>query len=186
MVKQVRSNLYSSFLNVFHLEKEEHQTIESQNEQSPTTQDDISLQLPTNKRRRIDDNTLETVAVSPPQKRELHTRNGRRVRCNGLIWKHLCADKKTGLYKRKSPRQDVPIEKTDQITETDKNTSNQIPSLLSDTIDTSIQTSPITQIKNSKKRKTTGDINNEEHIVPKRKTYGQRRKGKQIYFLLHY
>jgi hypothetical protein len=121
---------------------------------------------------------LEIVSVSPPQKHELHTRNGRRVRCNGFIWKHLCADKKTSFYKRKYQRQTIPIEKTDQITETDQNTSNQIPSLLSNTIDTSIQTSPITQIKNSKKRKTTGDINNEEHIVPKRKPYGSRRKSK--------
>ncbi len=121
---------------------------------------------------------MEIVSVSPPQKHELHTRNGRRVRCNGFIWKHLCADKKTSFYKRKYQRQTIPIEKTDQITETDQNTSNQIPSLLSNTIDTSIQTSPITQIKNSKKRKTTGDINNEEHIVPKRKPYGSRRKSK--------
>jgi hypothetical protein len=114
------------------------------------------------------------VAVSPSQKRELHTRNGRRVRCNGSIWKHLCAAKKTSLYKRKAQRQTIPIEKTDL------NTSTEIPLLSSDTIDTSMQTSLISEIKNSRKRKTTGDINNEEHIVPKRKIYGKRRKGKYL------
>jgi hypothetical protein len=179
MVNQVCFNLYSFFPNLFHLEKEEHQDIESQDEPSLSVQDDISLNLSTNKRRRLDDNTSETVGVSPPQKkREIHTRNGRRVRCNGLIWKHLCADKKTTFYKRKYQRRSLPVKKTDQITETDQNTSNQIPSLSSDTIDTSMQTSPIKQIKNSKKRKTAGDINNEEHIVPKRKPYGRRRQGK--------
>jgi len=156
------------------VEKEEHQPIESQDEPSPSVQDDISLKLSTNKRRRLDDNTMETVAVSPSQKRELHTRNGRRVRCNGSIWKYLCADKKTKFYKRKYQRRNIPVEKTDQINEMEQNNSNEIPSLASDTIDTSIQTS---QIKNSKKRKTTGDINDEEHIVPKRKAYATRRKG---------
>jgi hypothetical protein len=132
-------------------------------------------EVPTNKRRRNDENSLETVAVSPPQKRELHTRNGRRVRCNGSIWKHLCADKKLGLYKRKYQRRSVPIKKPDPITETDQNTSDKLSTLSSDTIDASIEPSPIT--RNSKKRKTTGDITNEEHIVPKRRMYTRRVKG---------
>lgn len=67
----------------------------------------------------------------------------------------------------------MPIKKTDLITEFDPTTSDKLPSLSSDTVDTTIR--PMT--RNSKKRKTTGDNNNEEHIVPKRKVYGKRRKG---------
>jgi hypothetical protein len=134
--------------------------------------------LPTNKRRRPDENIFETIAVSPLEKRELHTRNGRRVRCNGFIWKHLCAEKKTPFHKRKYQRQSMPVKKTDQIIETVQDNTNAIPSLSSDTIDSSIQISPITQIRNSKKRKTAGDINHGEHIVPKRRTTRQRQKGK--------
>jgi hypothetical protein len=146
---------------ILHDKTDKVEESQSQDESSP------SIEVPTNKRRRIDENTLETVAISPTQKRELHTRNGRRVRCNGLIWKHLCADKKTGFYKRKYQRQSVPIKKSDPITETDQNTSDKLSTLSSDT---PIEPSPIT--RNSKKRKTTGDITNEEHIVPKRRGKG--------------
>jgi hypothetical protein len=149
-----------------HLEKEE------ETELLPKVQDTITPPLSPNKRRRIDDNIFEAMVVSPLEKRELHTRNGRRVRCNGFIWKHLCADKKDTFYKRKYQRQTLPMEKFDQIIETD-----QTPSLPSDPIDSSLQISPITQMKNSKKRKTTSGINNGEHMVPKRKTKGQKRIG---------
>lgn len=152
-------------------EVEQPQT-ESQDESSISVKNSASPELSTNKHSRSDENILETVAVSPPQKRELHTRNGRRVRCNGLIWKHLCADKKTTSFKRKYQRQSVPIEKPDPMPEIDQNTSDKLSALSSDTIHTS---SPIT--RNSKKRKTTGDITNEEHIVPKRRAYRRRGKG---------
>jgi len=152
---------------LFHLEKEE-------NEVSTSVQEKISFDIPTNKRRRPDENIFEAVAESPKEKPELHTRHGRRVRCNGLIWKHLCADKKTALYKRKYQRQNIPAKKSDLIIATD-----QIESLSSDTTDPSIQTSPITQIKDSKKRKAASGINKREHIVPKRKSKRQRQTGKQ-------
>lgn len=82
------------------------------------------------------------------------------------------------MYKRKSQRKRIPIEKTDLIIASDQDNSNEIVSLSSDTIDSSIQTSPITQIKNSKKRKTTGDTNKKEHIVPTRQSNRQRQIGK--------
>jgi hypothetical protein len=118
------------------------------------------------------------MANSSPQKRQVHTRNGRRVRCNGLTWKHLCVDKKTVPYKRKYQRQSVPVEKTDQTN------FNQMPIVSSDMIETSLESSSITRKKASQKRKTVGDMNNEEHIVPKRKPYGRRRKGrdKEMHF----
>ncbi len=157
-----------------HLEKVEHQEPES----TPSVEDNIPLELPTNKRRRPDENIFETVGISPLEKRELQTRNGRRVRCNRVIWKHLCADKKIPHFKRKYQRRSMPAEKTDQINEIEQNISNEIPSLSSDTNDSSVKNSPITRFQNSKKRKTMSDMNNEEHIVPKRKTNGKRQKGK--------
>ncbi|CAF1504352.1 unnamed protein product [Rotaria sp. Silwood1] len=153
-------------------EEEEGQLhIESIDDSSLSKIDTIVLHSPTNKRRRADDNIFEAIAVSPLRKRELHTRNGRRVRCNGLIWKHLCADKKTTVLKRNYRGQSM----TNKLS--GENNFNQNESLTSDTIDSSIDNNSMTQIKNSKKRKTTGDINNEEHIVPKRKSNGRRRKG---------
>ena len=140
-------------------------------EEPSTESQDPSVEVSTNRARRAGENSSETVAVSPPQKRELHTRNGRRVRCNRFIWKHLCADKKSDLYKRRS----VPTKKPDPMTENDQNTSEKLAALSSDTNDTSIEPTRIT--RNSKKRKTTDDITNEEHIVPKRRMYGRRAKG---------
>lgn len=108
-----------------------------------------------------EEKAFESVAISPTQKRELHTRNGRRVRCNGLIWKHLCAEKKTTILKRKYQRRKmIPLQKTDLTP--------------SDTPPSSIK--PVT--RTCQKRKMTPDISNEEHIVPKRQVHAKRRKGK--------
>ncbi|CAF3134621.1 unnamed protein product [Rotaria sp. Silwood2] len=155
-------------------EEEEHQHIESTDDLSSSIKDHNSLQLPNNKRRRVDDNIFEAIAVSPLKKHELHTRNGRRVRCNGLIWKHLCADKKNTVLTRNYRGRSMSSKRSDE------NKSNHIQLSSSDTIDSSIDNNSVTQIKNSKKSKTTGDINNEEHIVPKRKSNGRRRKEKSI------
>ncbi|CAF0935266.1 unnamed protein product [Rotaria sordida] len=160
-------------------QKDEHEHIESNNKSSSSIQDNISFQSPNNKHHQSDENIFETVTISPLRKRELHTRHGRRVRCNGLIWKHLCADKKNNFNKRKSRSQNISIK------ESNENISNHIESLLSDTIDTSIKNNTIIEIKNSKKRKTTGDINNEEHIVPKRKSNRRHRKGSNKSITLH-
>ena len=121
----------------------------------------------------------ETIAVSPLRKCELRTRHGRRVRCNGLIWKHLCADTKDTLDERKCQRQSLPLKSTNQICETEQNDSAQTTSSSSDIIDSSIQSGSITQIRNNKRRKAADNVNDEEHIVSKRKTIRQPRTGKQ-------
>ena len=127
----------------------------------------ISDSLSTEESHPIEEKAFESVAISPTQKRELHTRNGRRVRCNGLIWKHLCAEKKTTILKRKYQRRKmIPLQNTDPIPE-----SNPTPS---DTPPSSIK--PVTRTR--QKRKITPDISNEEHIVPKRQVHAKRRKGK--------
>ncbi|CAF0850267.1 unnamed protein product [Adineta steineri] len=158
-------------------EKEEHPEAEPEEK--------ITLTSPISKRRRVDENIFETVNALPSEKHELHTRNGRRVRCNKLIWKHLCAGKKNVLYKRKYQRQSLPIAKTDSIIDTDQSNSQQTASLSSDTINSIVHPSSITQLKNSKKRKTMSDINKREHIVPKRKSNGQRQKGFDKPIILH-
>lgn len=97
-------------------------------------------------------NVLDAIADPSLEKREIKTRNGRRVRCNGFVWKHLCAHRKTLGSKRKPQRQTtLPSDATASLPAATMNT---------------------------RKRKTAGDVNFEEHTVPKRKTNGKRREGK--------
>lgn len=140
----------------------------------PTTETDAAVEVSQeesisfSEQPSLKDNAMQSVAISPTEKRELHTRNGRRVRCNGLIWKHLCAEKKSNLLKRKYQRRKVPIEKIDPITELNPPTS--------DTSEITIK--PATRA--SQKRPLTSDINHEEHIVPKRRNHNKTRKSKRM------
>lgn len=107
----------------------------------------------------VKEKIIQSPPVSPTQKRELHTRNGRLVRCNGLIWKHLCAEKKTTILKRKyQHRKAISLQKPSPIIESPPAPSSDTPQ--------SSTTKPMT--RTSHKRKITSDISNEEHIVPKR------------------
>ena len=147
--------------------KKRARSLVSQTEPEQSQEESISF----DEQRPAEDNPVQSVAISPTQKRELHTRNGRRVRCNGLIWKHLCAEKKSNLLKRKYQRRKLPIEKLDPVT-TELNPSPPPPT--SDTIETPIE--PMT--RTSQKRPRTADINHEEHIVPKRRMHNKRLKGR--------
>ncbi|UJR26679.1 hypothetical protein I4U23_007996 [Adineta vaga] len=167
-------------------EKKEHEAIQS-------SDDTISSEVLTNKRVRSYENLAETTnttettttTTTPLEKPEVHTRNGRRVRCNGSIWKHLCADKKNVLYKRKYTRHSMPTKKADLIDETNPEESVTTELLPSDTTDSTVKTSPIPQSDKSKKRKLTDDINVREHIVPKRSSHAQKQKDSEKPIILH-
>ncbi|CAM4757531.1 unnamed protein product [Rotaria magnacalcarata] len=75
-------------------ENDQHEHAELKDMSSQSIEDNNLRQLRNNKRRRIDDNIFDTIAVTPSRGCELQTRTGRRIRCNEFMWEHLCADKK--------------------------------------------------------------------------------------------
>lgn len=104
---------------------------------------------------------FNTVTVSSPEKYELKTRNGRRVRCNESIWKYLYFKKKNGIDAHNNKSKKTILIKANNSTEI----SSDNPDFLK-------------PIKSNKKRKIINEINDEEHIVPKRKSNQKHRKGK--------
>ncbi|CAF1515286.1 unnamed protein product, partial [Adineta ricciae] len=158
-------------------EKKEHEEVELSN--------NISPEMTANERARSDENISESTNPTALEKPELQTRNGRRVRCTGLIWKHLYTDRKNGLYKRKYTRHSAPAKKTDLVNETNPDESTTNESLPSDTIESTVQTSPNPKLDKRKKRKLTDDTNTREHIVPKRSNHDQRQKDAEKPIILH-
>ncbi|CAF1936038.1 unnamed protein product [Rotaria magnacalcarata] len=135
-------------------ENDQHEHAELKDMSSQSIEDNNLRQLRNNKRRRIDDNIFDTIAVTPSRGCELQTRTGRRIRCNEFMWEHLCADKKNCSSTRlNQQRHGMSIDETYQ------NKSNQTASLLTDSTDS---------IENSKNRKATDDINSKSHTVFKR------------------
>lgn len=106
--------------------------------------------------------SLDTsINKSSPKRR---TRSRRRSM--NSIWKDMSLENRDPPMTRRSHRLNQSLEKLDTQSNDD------LPVISTDTIENCSQI----EQENSKKRKTTADPNNEEHIVPKRKPYGRRRK----------